>query len=308
MTSPSRLRHVTVCMAATAALSLPIHAAVAQGGPSGGNSPQARQAADLDRHGRTSEARAIYQAMIDSAADPAAKAQARRGMAMSYAFDGDCANTMKYEVMVMAYWMSREDAEPQNAFYQEGEMADEGARVCLDAGDLDAAERWYRVGYELGVREPEPRTHPVTLWEYRLTHALGRIAARRGNAVEAHRQIANARRILDSDTAMAAQQERFFPYLVGYVALYTGDLATAEQELTKAIGLRGNQRDAFMHLLLAMTYERLGRQDAANETYRKAYDLATGKHERLLAATGHNPPAAVVRPFVRKKLGLPAEP
>jgi tetratricopeptide (TPR) repeat protein len=215
-------------------------------------------------------------------------------MAMSYAFDGDCANTVKYETMVMAYWATREQAEPQNAFYQEGEMADEAARVCLDAGDVDAAERWYRKGYELGMKEPEPPTHPRSLWAYRLAHALGRIAARRGDSAEAQRQILAARRALDGDTAMAAQQERFFPYLTGYVALYTNDLPTAEAQLTKAVGMRGNDRDPFMRCLLAMTTERLGREAEAKAMYQQAYDLAMG----------HNPPAAFVRPFVRKKVGL----
>lgn len=255
-----------------------------------------RQAAQLDRDGATTQARVLFQALIDSAATPAARAAAQRAMAMSYAFDGDCANTMKYEEMVIAYWQTREQAEPQNAFYQEGEMANEGARVCLDAGDVDAAERGYRRGYELGMKEPAPPTHPRSLWDYRLAHALGRIAARRGDKAEAQRQIAAARRALDSDTAMAAQQERFFPYLVGYVALYTGDLATAETQLTKAVALRGNDRDPFMHCLLAMTFEKLGRQDDAKAMYQRAYDLATG----------HNPPAAFARPFARKKLGLPA--
>ena len=173
-------------------------------------------------------------------------------------------------------------------------MANEGARVCIDAGDLDTAEEWYRKGYELGNREPEPRTHPKSLWDYRLAHALGRVAARRGDKAEAEKQIADARRALDSDTAMAAQQERFFPYLVGYVALYTGDPATAESEFTKAIAIKGNDRDPFMHSLLAMTYEKQGKAEQAKEMYRKAYDLATA----------HNPPAAFVRPFARKKLGL----
>jgi Flp pilus assembly protein TadD len=97
---------------------------------------------------------------------------------------------------------------------------------------------------------------------------------------------------------MAAQQERFFPYLVGYVALYTNDLPTAERELTNAVALRGNQRDPFMRCLLAMTYEKLGKRDEAKAAYQQAYDLATA----------HNPPAAFVRPFARGKLGLPAAP
>jgi tetratricopeptide (TPR) repeat protein len=201
---------------------------------------------------------------------------------------------VKYEEMVIAYWKTREREEPQNAHYQQGEMANEAARVCIDAGHLDVAEKYYRLGSELGLREPEPKTHPKSLWDYRLHHALARLAARRGRAAEAQQHVAAARAALDSDTAMARQQERFFPYLVGYVALYSSDLKTAEAELTKAIAMRGNDRDPFMHILLADTYEKLGRQDRAKALYQKAYDLATS----------HNPPAAFARPFARKKLGI----
>jgi Flp pilus assembly protein TadD len=256
-----------------------------------------REASQLDLNGETSKARAIFQQMIDTASTPAIKAAAQRAMAMSYAFDGDCSNTIKYEEMVIGYWATREEAEPQNAFYQEGEMANEAARVCMDAGDLDAAEHWYRKGYELGMKEPAPRTHPASLWDFRLAHALGRIAARRGDKAEAEREIVKARQALDSDSAMAAQQERFFPYLVGYVALYTGDLTKAESEFTRAVAMKGNERDPFMNCLLALTYEKLGRKAEADSLYRKAYDMATG----------HNPPAAFVRPFVRKKLGPAAQ-
>ncbi len=52
--------------------------------------------------------------------------------------------------MVIDYWKTREQAEPQNAFYQQGEMANEAARVCIDVGKLDEAERWYKAGRELG--------------------------------------------------------------------------------------------------------------------------------------------------------------
>jgi Flp pilus assembly protein TadD len=293
MKASCRLGFLIVPLVAAAGQLVSLGASEAQQGR--GPSGPMGQAVQLDRDGATAKARVIIQALIDSAADPAAKAQAQRAMAMSYAFDGDCASTVKYEEMVIAYWVTREQAEPQSAFYQEGEMANEGARVCIDAGDLNTAERMYRRGSELGLKEPEPRTHPKSLWDFRLAHALGRLAARRGDKAEAQRQIAAARRILDGDSAMAAQQERFFPYLVGYVALYTNDLPTAEAQLNKAVSMRGNERDPFMQCLLAMTYEKMGRQEEARATYQKAYDLATA----------HNPPAAFVRPFARKKLGLP---
>jgi tetratricopeptide (TPR) repeat protein len=294
MTSPYSSHRALPAALALAAIAFATPLAAQQNRGNRGPSGPMREAAALDREGKTTEARAIFQRMIDSASKPADKAAAQRAMAMSYAFDGDCANTIKYEQMVIDYWKTQEQADPQNAFYQEGEMANEGARVCIDAGDIDTAEEWYRKGYELGSKEPEPRTHPKALWDYRLAHALGRIAARHGDKAEAEKQIAAARRALDNDTAMAAQQERFFPYLVGYVALYTGDLATARSEFEKAIALKGNDRDPFMHCLLAMTYEKMGNDGQAKEMYQKAYDLATA----------HNPPAAFVRPFAREKLGL----
>jgi tetratricopeptide (TPR) repeat protein len=271
----------------------------AQGGPPGAPpSPRAdstRTASRLDSDGQTAAARQIFQKLIDGAPDAASRAASQRAMAMSYAFDGDCANTVRYEEMVIAYWVTREQAEPQNAFYQQGEMANEAARVCIDAGDLATAERYYLRGRELGMKEPEPKTHPKSLWDYRTEHALARLAARRGDAKTAARHVAAARSALDADPAMAAQQERFFPYLTGYVALYTGNLAQAEDDLKEAIATRGNERDPFLHALLGMTYEKLGDAAQARQSFQKAYDLATA----------HNPPAAFTRPFARKKLASP---
>jgi tetratricopeptide (TPR) repeat protein len=279
------------------ALSTFASAAAAQGGGGQQRSPRSdslRQAQRLDSEGKHAEARALFQTLIDNAPDPGAKAAAQRRMAMSHGFEGHCAVTVRYEEMVIDYWKTRETAEPQNAFYQQGEMANEAARVCIDAGELDTAERMYRRGSELGNKEPEPRTHPKSLWDYRLAHALARLAARRGNKDEALEQVAEARRILDSDPKMAEAQERFYPYLVGYVALYTNDLAKAEAELSKSIAMEGNDDDPFQHVLLGMTHEKMGHAEKAKEFYQKAHDMATG----------HNPPAVFSRPFTRKKLGL----
>lgn len=284
----------TVCAVALAA-ALPLSAQEQQP-PANPVQAAMREAQRLDTRGRHAEARAIFQRLIDSAATPAARAAAQRRMAMSYGFEGDCANAIRYEEMVIDYWKTREMAEPQNAFYQQGEMANEAARVCIDAGRLDEAERMYRRGTELGNREPEPRTHPASLWDYRLHHALARLAARRGQRAEAQWQVESARRALDADPAMARQQERFYPYLVGYVALYLGDLAEAERTLTGAIAMQGNDRDPFMHALLGMTYERQNRAADARAMYQKAYDMATA----------HNPPAVFARPFARRKLGIAA--
>ena len=293
MTHRSSVPILALAMLMAATPLLPAQGGGGGGGASDPRTQARREAARLDSEGKTAEARVIIQRLIDEAPDPAARASAQRFMALSYGFDGDCVNAVKHEEMVIAYWKTREETEPQNAFYQQGEMANEAARVCIDSGDLDTAEKYYRRGSELGNQEPEPRTHPKSLWDYRLAHALGRIGARRGNLSEAQHQLAEARRILDGDSAMAAEQERYFPYLAGYVALYTGDLQGAETWLTRAIATEGNQRDPFMHCLLAMTYEKQGQGERAKAMYQQAYDLAGG----------HNPPAAFTRPFARKKLG-----
>lgn len=246
-----------------------------------------RQATQLDLEGKGAEARALIQKDIDGASSPSAKANAQRAMAMSWAFEGNCKKTGDYEQMVIDYWITRESAEPHNAFYQEGEMADEAARVCIDAGDLDAAGQWYKKGHDLGIKEPDIPADRNLLWDYRLRHAEARIAARRGNRAEAEKQIAAARADLDKMTDLKAQQESFFPYLTGYVALYLGDYQKALADLQKA-----NQGDVFIQCLLGMTYEKLGDKEKAMECYRKAF-----------ATNGHNPPAAFAKPFARKKLG-----
>lgn len=234
----------------------------------------------LDLLGRGAEAKTYFAKAIESAATPQAKATAERAMAMSYAFDGDCANTVKYEKQVFDYYVSTGDG------YQQGEMADEAARVCIDHGDLDTAEHWYRVGYESGLKQKDIPPERVSLWNFRWEHAQARLAARRGNKAEAQKHIALAKAALDKDPKMAEAQSQFFPYLTGYVAFYSGDYKTALDDLKRA-----SQNDPFIQCLMGETYEKLGEKDKAMECYRQAS-----------TATAHNPPAAYARPFARKKL------
>src|SRR5579872_2833724 len=119
-------------------------------GGRGPGSELIREAVQLDLEGKGSTAREVLQKAIDSASTPAAEANARRALAMSWAFDGNCKKTGEYEQMVIDYWVTREKDDPGNAFYQQGEMADEAARVCIDYSDLDAAYEWYKKGHDLG--------------------------------------------------------------------------------------------------------------------------------------------------------------
>lgn len=211
---------------------------------------------------------------------------ADRSTAMSYAFEGNCAKTIEYEQKVIDYWVARETAEPGNAFYQEGEMADEAARVCIDIGDLDAAEKWYRKGFELGTKEPGIAPDRKALWDFRLEHAEARLAARRGNKADAEKHVAAAQAAIERMTASKRQQEAFVPYLTGYVAFYLGDYNKALADFRLA-----NQNDPFIQCLIGQTYENLGQKDQALDFYRKA-----------ASSTAHNPPAAYAVPFSRNKL------
>src|ERR1700736_713167 len=158
-------------MKAASRIAIPIFAALltlsAQppGGRGGPGSEGMRQAIQLDLQGKGAEARELLQKAIDSAATPAAKANAQRAMAMSWGFEGNCKETGKYEQMVMDYWVTREK-DDHNAFYQEV--------------------------HDLGVKEPDISADRKTLWEYRWEHAQARIAARRGNRAEAEKHVTAA--------------------------------------------------------------------------------------------------------------------
>ena len=252
----------------------------------GGGSPVLRQANAADVAGNFKEARDLYKQAIEQAATPAAKSMAERQLAMSYAFEGDCKNTGKYEEMALAYYRDTPDA--QDRFYQQGELYDEAARVCIDSGDLNAAEDYYKKGRDIGLKEPDISADRVQLWNFRYEHAMARIAARRGNRAEAEKHVALAKDAIDKMTQLKAQQQAFLPYLTGYVAFYLGDYKTALADLQRA-----QQSDPFIQCMIGETYEKLGDKEKAMEYYRKA-----------ATTTGHNPPAAYAKRFTRQKLGM----
>jgi len=234
----------------------------------------------LDLLGRTKEAKTYFHRAIEAADTPAAKANAERSLAMSYAFDNDCPNAAKYDEMAAEHYASVSD------FFRAGEIYNEAARVCFDAGSLETSEKLYRRGEETGLKEANITPARVALWNFRREHALARIAARRGEAAVAKKHVEAARAILDRNPEMAKDQEIFFPYLTGYVALVTGDPKTALADLQKA-----RQEDPYIQLLMAEAYEKLGDTAKAKELYAKA-----------ASTTAHNPVGAYVRPLASKKL------
>ena len=236
----------------------------------------------LDLMGKGDDARKYFQKAIDIADTPEHKASANRAMAMSYAFEGNCKKTVEFEQKVFDYYAGVQD------FFQQGEIADEAARVCIDSGDLDTALHWYQLGHDTGLKEPDIKPARVDLWNFRWEHAQARLAARRGDIAAAQEHVVAAKAILDKGAI--PEQTQFFPYLQGYVALYAKDYKTALEALLKA-----NQNDPFIQCLLGQTYEKLGEKDKAIESYRKA-----------AAAIAHNPPAAYAVRFAKKKLASSA--
>ena len=232
----------------------------------------------LDLMEKGEEARKYFTKAIDLADTPEGKISAKRAMAMSYAFEGNCKKSVEYEQQVFDFHGSVKN------FFQQGEIADEAARVCLDSGDLDAAYKWYQIGRDTGLKEPDIKPARQDLWNFRWEHAQARIASRRGDQAEAQKHVAAAKAILDKGTI--PEQAPFFPYLKGYVAFYTRDYKAALEELKRA-----NANDTFIQCMIGQTYEKLGEKDQALEYYRKAS-----------TAISHNPAAAYAVPFAKKKL------
>lgn len=231
----------------------------------------------LDLQGKYDEARVhLNKAIV--LATPDQQPQALRTMAVSYAFEGKSREAEKYEKQVFDGRAGTQD------FSGAGEIANEMGRIALESGDLDAAYKWYQIGYQTALRKPSLEETYKQLWEFRWAHAQARIAARRGQADEAQKQVTAAKAALEK--AKNPEQERFYPYLTGYVAFYLGDYKTAIADLQKA-----DQRDPFIQALLAQAYEKSGDQAKAMDCYRKVMD-----------ANNHNPANAFARPLARKKL------
>jgi Flp pilus assembly protein TadD len=234
----------------------------------------------LDLLGRYADARPHFAKAIDLAESRQDKSRAQRAMAMSYAFEGDCAGAARYEQPQYDTAIEAKD------FVNAGEIANELARVCLESGDLNQATSWYGRGHDAGLQDPDikpDRPDRKDLWEFRWEHAQARIAARKGDKAAAQQHMAAAKAVLDRGTN--PNQAPFFPYLAGYVAFYGGDYQTARTELERA-----NQDDPFILALLAQTYEKLGDEAHAAEYYRK-----------VLSSTAHNPANAYARPLALRK-------
>ena len=231
----------------------------------------------LDLKGNYAEAREQFTKAIDLApADQ--KQQALRAMAISYAFERKAADAAKFEQKVFDMRMSAQD------FTGAAETADELARIYLESGDTANAYKWYKTGYDTSQKKPNLTSPEKNLWLFRWQNAQARIDAREGKTAAAQQFVDAAKYALYQ--ANNPEQDRFYPYLTGYVAFYSGDYKTAIADLQKA-----DQHDPFILVLLAEAYEKSGDSSQAAEYYRK-----------VLASNAHNPTNAFARPIAKEKL------
>ncbi len=233
----------------------------------------------LDLQGKYAEARQHLAKAIELASE-AQTTQSLRVMAVSYAFEHNTAKASEYERRAydLQYnWGRYEDA---------AGTANELARIYLESGDTDNAFQWYQTGRSTGLKVPNLTPAEKDLWNFRWEGALARITVRRGQAAQAQEHVAAAKAILDK--AGIPDQARFYPYFVGYVALYAGDFKTAIAALQEA-GLD----DPFILSLSAQAYEKSGDKAKAIEYYKK-----------VLTINLHNPSNAFARPLAKEKLAV----
>jgi tetratricopeptide (TPR) repeat protein len=233
----------------------------------------------LDLQGRYKEARQHFEKAIQHAPD-GDKNRALTTMGVSHAFESNAKSASTLYRQAFDRQMSAADlsgaAETANAL----------GRVYLECGDLDNASKWYQTGYETSRRQPNLPGDQVDLWDLRWAHAQARVAARKGNRVEAHKLMTIVKALIDKGTN--PNQQIQYPYLAGYVAFYLKDYPGAIAELQKA-----DQTDPFILVLLAQAYEKS--HDAANA--RECYT-------KVLASNAHSLNNAFARPLAKKKVGL----
>src|SRR5579863_7846814 len=233
----------------------------------------------LDLEGKYAEAQEHLNLAVETA--PAdSRPQVLRALAISYAFEGKPGKSADYESQVFSGRVN------QNDWIGAAEICNELARIYLEAGDADGAEKWYRMGNETAAHKTDLTEADKNLWLFRWESAQARIAARRGQTAEAQAHLAAAKAALDK--ANNPEQMRFYPYLTGYVAFYTGDYKTAIAELQKA-----DQQDPLNLALLGEAYEKSGDAAKARDYYRKVLEI-----------NSHNPTNAFARPLAKRKLGV----
>ena len=232
----------------------------------------------LNIEGQYAEARQHFQKAIDAASEKEMNG-ALSAMAISYAFEGNVAESAKYYGRLIDRHLS------SGATDAAGGTANGLGRLYLETGDTGNAEKWYRTGYESASKNQKRTPDQTDLTEMRWHHAQARIAARRKQFDVARKHVDEVRAIVGRGRLDETQQAQY-PHVAGYVAFYEGDYDKAIAELSKA-----DQEDPFILSLLAQAYEKKPDMARARELYTK-----------ILGIPDHSLQAAFARPLAARRL------
>jgi tetratricopeptide (TPR) repeat protein len=228
----------------------------------------------LDLDGKHEAARRHFEEAVKAAIDEE-RNTALTSLGISYAFESKPDEAARYYQRAFDAQLQADDRGGAAG------LANALGRIYLESGNLQKAEQWYTTGYEMAKKIPELPTSQRALWEMRWHHALGRIAARRGNRAAAREHAAAVKTLLDKGGNEG--QRVFYPYLLGYMAFFARDYRQAVDEL-----LKGDQNDPFVLGMIAQAYQKLGDRTKAEEYFRK-----------VMASTTHSINSAFARPLAR---------
>lgn len=228
----------------------------------------------LDLEGKHDAARRHLEEAV-RVADDEERNTALTSLGVSYAFESKPDEAARYYQRAFDAQLQADDRGGAAG------LANALGRIYLESGNLQKAEQWYTSGYELAKKIPELPASQAALWEMRWHHALGRIAARRGDTAAAAAHAAQVKSLLDK--GVDENQRVFYPYMLGYIAFFAKQYRQAIDEL-----LKGDQNDPFVLGLIAQSYQRLNDRPKAEEYYRK-----------VMASTAHSINSAFARPLAR---------
>ena len=228
--------------------------------------------------GKVAEGRQHLDKALAAASD-SQRNSALSTLAISYVFEGNGATAATLYQQVFDSQLKA------NAVSQAANAANALARVLLETGDLDNAEKWYRTGYETAAKIQNVPPEEKDIWEMRWRHAQGRIAARRKQFEAARGHLAAVEGLVAKGTLPEGQQS-FAPQLAGYIAFYQGRYDEAIAALAKA-----DQNDPFVLGLMAQAHEQRKEMVKAKELY-----------ARVLAQPGFSLQMALARPLAARRL------
>jgi tetratricopeptide (TPR) repeat protein len=228
----------------------------------------------LDLEGKHDAARRHFEEAV-RVADDEERNTALTSLGVSYAFESKPDEAARYYQRAFDAQLQADDRGGAAG------LANALGRIYLESGNLQRAEQWYTSGYEISKKIPELPASQAALWEMRWHHALGRIAARRGDAAAAATHAAQVKSLLDKGGN--ENQRVFYPYMLGYIAFFAKQYRPAIDEL-----LKGDQSDPFVLGLIAQSYQKLNDRPKAEEYYRK-----------VMASTSHSINSAFARPLAR---------